>query len=161
MDMQKHPPNELIQSCKNGNVLCFLNIHAETCLSFYFEVLYSWNESFFQGFEIQEKGGREDFEWANVAPPTLMRTAGFVRRMTWIFFFFLSFYFILFSTLADGWRLKQLEAHRKYSFMQEKNSFHSTSQSLNSASCWWSFLRTFVNCNCVNVCFSEMTISDI
>lgn len=99
-----------------------LFIHAETFLSFYFEVLYSWNESFFQGFEIQEKGGWEDFEQANMVLPALMRTAGFVRRMTWISFlsFFLSFDFILFSTLADGWHFKQLEAHRKYSFMQGK-----------------------------------------
>lgn len=78
-----------------------LFIHAETCLSFYFEVLYSWNESFFQGFEIQEKGGWEDSEQPNMVLPALVRTAGFVRRMTWISFLF-KFYFILFSTLADG-----------------------------------------------------------
>lgn len=78
-----------------------LFIHAETCLSFYFEVLYSWNESFFQGFEIQEKGGWEDSEQPNMVLPALVRTVGFVRRMTWISFLF-KFYFILFSTLADG-----------------------------------------------------------
>lgn len=71
------------------------------------------------------------------------------------FFFFLSFDFILFSTLADGWHFKQLEAHRKYSFMQEKKkSIHLPSHSFNGSSCWWSFLCTFVNCNCVNVSVS-------
>lgn len=107
--------------------MLFLNIHAETCLSFYFEVLYSWNESFFQGIEIQEKGvGSALLNRKTLSLPLQMRTAGFVRQEEWLeffFFFFPSFDFILFSILAVVWYFKPLEAHGKYSFMREKILF--------------------------------------
>lgn len=82
-------PVRLSNHIKHLNIVCFFNIH-ETCLSFYFEVLYSWNESFFQGIELQEKGAGGTFvEQTNLVPPTLMRTVGFVRREEWLEYFFL------------------------------------------------------------------------
>lgn len=47
--------------------------------------------AFFQGIEIQEKGGWEHFvEQTSFVPPTLMRTAGFVRQEWLEFFLFVS-----------------------------------------------------------------------
>lgn len=82
-----------------------LFIHAETCLSFYFEVLYSWNESFFQGFEIQEKGGLGGLWTAKHGPPRPGAHSGLCKKNDlnlFSFSFLFKFYFILFSTLADG-----------------------------------------------------------
>lgn len=77
-------------------------------------------ELFFQGIEIQEKGGGEHFvDQASFVPPALMRTARFVRQEEWLelflFCLFPVFIFIIFSTLTVAWYFKQLEAHKFHS----------------------------------------------
>lgn len=85
-----------------------------------FEVLYSWNESFFsKALKSRKKvGGGHFVDQASFVPPTLMRTAGFVRQEEWLelflFCLFPVFIFIIFSTLTVAWYFKQLEAHRKF-----------------------------------------------
>lgn len=77
---------------------------------------------FSQGIEIQEKGGEHFVDQASFVPPTLMRTAGFVRQEEWLelflFCLFPVFIFLIFSTLTVAWYFKQVEAHRKFNSKQ-------------------------------------------
>lgn len=126
---------------------------------FWSTVLMKW-ELFPRHWNPGEEG-REGFDQIDKAPPTLMRTAGFVRQEEWLeFFFFIVFHLIFFSTLADGWYFEQLEAHRKYSFRQKKKStrFNFISLSPKSSLHCWSFMHfcELWLCNCCH--FLEMTI---
>ena len=151
MDRQKHPPSEFIQSRKHWNILCFFFFFFEySCWNlfeflFWSTVLMKWE--LFPRHWNPGKGGWENFvEQKNFVPPTLMRTAGFVRQEEWLeffFFFFPSFDFILFSILAVVWYFKPLEAHRKYGFRWKKILFVSLLSPVppKSSLCWWSFMH--------------------
>lgn len=98
MDRQTHPPSEFIQSRKHWNILCFFWIFMLKLV--WVSILkYCTHEmrAFFPRHWNPGKGGWEHFvEQTSFVPPTLMRTAGFVRQEEWLeFFFFPIFNFIL------------------------------------------------------------------
>lgn len=152
MDRQTHPPSEFILSRKHRNILCFWIYSCWNLFEFPFwsTVLMKWE--LFPRHWNPGKGGWEHFvEQTNLVPPTLMRTAGFVRQEEWLEFFFL----VLIWSFSRLWQLVGI-----------LNSLRLTGS---TASCKTKsyllifylvppnhpfaggHLCTFVSCNCVNV----------
>lgn len=142
MDTQTHHPTWFIH-CKHWIFYTFLNIHAETCLSFYFEVLYSWNESFFQGIQIQEKGaGSTLSNQLSPSHPDAHSRLCKTRRMTWICFLFFWFYPFLYLAvgISNSLRLTGSTASCK---KRKNRVFVSPLSPLSPKSSlrWWSFMH--------------------
>lgn len=125
----------------------------ETFLSFYFEVLYSWNESFFKGIDIQEQwaGSTRWTDWVRPAHPDAH--SGFVRQEEWLeslcLFTFLDCYWSSsYFGILDSVRLTGSSLSCSHYYLVFTLPF--TPCSSKFSLCWWS-LCTFVNCICVNV----------
>ena len=154
-----HTLSELIQSQKHFKYfMLFLNIHAETCLSFYFwsTVLMKW-ELFPRHWNPGKGGGEHLVEQTNLVPPTPMRTAGFVRQEEWLE---LLLFLVLILSFSLLWQLFGIW-----------NSLRLTGSSASTRTEWGVFVSllspappppqsppfagghwcTFVSCNCVNV----------
>lgn len=143
---------------KHWNILCFFEYSCWNLFEFQFLKYCTHKMRAFSKALKSRKRGVGALCWIDKLCPShsdahsgLCKT----RRMTWIFFLFCFLVLILsffFSTLAVGWHFKQLEAHRKYSFTQNKIVFVSLLSPIPPNPPFaGDHLCTFVSCNCVNV----------